>query len=369
LSSDSVTPPQYLLAIIQDPVEKDRVIRTHARWDSTEGKTFLYWIQAASPLEDFDAILAERLKAAPDDVVLRRTEQDTATPAEKPGILQRHRELAKQNPNDPNWQYLGIRAMPDGPEQDQAFLAALEKSPDNPWLNFAAGYLHATHAEWQKALLCFHLPLKRSVPLHDAATIQVARIRRLLAGDVTHDLSDLTDSVELQQHLALESGANYRGTPYFAYSLLNTGQVEEAYRIAGQNTDDPQLLVLIAASKGAPPEAMTRALQWKPDELQNPTALVYLAALAFRNGQPHEAYIERYMALYPSERKTAIDYVKKFIENGSPGELNDADLDGLDPYQRGVTLAAAIVMFPDKAQESWRTAAKALLFAAERPAF
>lgn len=369
LSSDAVMPAQYMLDLAPDPKERERAIRTHALWDSTEGKLFLFWMARANQVQDFDAILAERIKAEPDNVVLRRLEQDTAEGEEKERIRREHRELAHENPSNPDWQYLAIRAMPEGPEQDQAFMAALEKWPDNLWLSFAVAYHYATHAQWEKALAVYELPLKQSGALFDSTALVVARIRRILAADGTPEMNDLRGSMQLEQYLATETGENLQGTPALAYSLLHKGQVDEAYRVGNGGEGDPQLLVLLAASKGAPPEWQEQALLLKPEEVQHPVSLVYLAALAHRNGQPYHGYITTYETLYPQERKTSLDVIRQFIEKGSPGELGEEELTGLDPFQRGLAYSAALVMFPDAARESWRTAARALLFASERPAF
>jgi hypothetical protein len=56
----------------------------------------------------------------------------------------------REHADDPDWQYLGIRAMPEGPEQDQAFREAFEKWPDNVWLANAVAYDYALHADWEK---------------------------------------------------------------------------------------------------------------------------------------------------------------------------------------------------------------------------
>lgn len=390
LSSNAQLPPQYTLATVSDPVAQEQVIRTHAKWDSPNGKHIYDWLMRASRLKDFDEILSHRLQADPAEVVTLRIQQDTAEPAIKPQILARHRDLARQHPDDAGWQYIAIRAMPDGPEQDQAFVEALKKWPEYPWLSNAVAYHYSTQGEWDKALTHYKLPLGVPGPWYDSAAIQVARIRRLLAlkkqqerdelaqilGSMTHNasanLQDLRDSAALMQHLALETGDGFEDTRYSAYALMNQGQLEKAYQAAGGSETDPQLLVLLAATPGAKPEWQEQVLSASLDDFENydPTLLLYVAALAHRHGKPYQDYIEKFAARYPQEQLLLLDLLRKFLAQGRPPEsFEEQDLKGLDPRSRGLVFATTLVLFPDRVQESWRKSANALLFAAERPAF
>jgi hypothetical protein len=356
------------LTFADDPAEQQRVIRTHAKWDAPESRYLPFWLTKAEDLDDFKEILAQRLETDPGDVMVRRVEQDTAKRGEKSRILKRHRELAQQHPGDPDWQYIGIRAMPEGDEQDQAFLEAAQKWPNNVWLVNAVAFVHTNRTDWDQALESFNLPLRNPGPWTDTAAIQVARIRRLLAGDQAPDLKDLQDSFGLAQLLALESGENLQGTPVFAYSLLHKGQIEEAWNHAGSHNDS-RLVVLLAASSDAKQEWQEQALQYSLEQIEDPTLMLYLAALAFRNGQPYELYLKKFEEDYPVRRRSPLEYVKQMIEQGNPGESLETEITGLDCQGRGIVLATALVMYPDQAPESWKKTVRALLFAVERPSF
>jgi len=323
----------------------------------------------ASDVDGFRDILSERLEADPKDVTTLRVQQDTAEPEEKSDVLKRHRELAEQHPDDPDWQYIGVRAMPDGPEKDRAFLEQHRRWPRNVWLSNAAGCAHARQADWTEALACFDLPLNRPGPCFDAAAMQVARIRRLVAKGGSPDLDDLRSSFEVKQMLALESGENLQGTPLYAYSLLNKGQIEDAYRAAGGSEADVRLLVLLAASEGAKTDWQQRALQIRIEDVEDPRLLAYLAALAFRNGQPYDSYLKECDEQFPKGRTSPVDHVRKLMEQGAPGESLHDQLIGLDLLGRGIVLSTAIVLYPDQSNEGLRETARALLFAMERPAF
>lgn len=368
LTSDPQAYPAQVLQWVNSPADRERLIRAHATWDSGGSRYINNWLLMAAQLDGFDDILAQRLQTDPADIATLRIEQELAGPDQKEAVLARHRQLAAQHPDDPDWQYIAIRATPDGPEQDQAYLEALQRWPDNIWLNNAVAWIHSVHGDWQAALNCYEFPLSRPGPWYDGAAVQVARIRRLLAGNGTPNLNDLHDSSELTWWLALETGDGVEG-PALAYSLMNRGQLEDAWRFQGAVETDVNLLILLAASDGAPDDWQRRALQVPLEEIHDPRLLLYLAALAFRNGQPVVPYLDLFAEQYPADRTSPLPAVRKFIEQGGPEESLDDDLEGLDPAGRGLVLATAIVMDPDQARDEWRRDARALLFGPERPAF
>ena len=60
-----------------------------------------------------------------------------------------------QTSDDADWRYIDVRAMPDGPEQDQAFLDEHRRWPDNVWLSNAAGYVYAKRGDWNQSARLF----------------------------------------------------------------------------------------------------------------------------------------------------------------------------------------------------------------------
>ena len=54
--------PSALLSMLQDEKQQAEVIRTHARWDSSDGHYTAYWLSLASQGEGFDEIVRARLK-------------------------------------------------------------------------------------------------------------------------------------------------------------------------------------------------------------------------------------------------------------------------------------------------------------------
>ncbi len=86
------------------------------------------------------------------------------------------------------------------------------------------------------------------------------------------------------------------------------------------------------------------------------------------NGQPADSYLSESEKHYTEGGKSPVGFVKSFIEQGGPPESLEGELTGLNPFDRGVVLTIAYMMNPERAKESWRESARALLFATERPA-
>lgn len=363
--------PSQLLGLVDDPLEKQRIIETHATWDAADSRYIAIWLSLAQPLPAFKDVLQSRLQANPNEVLSLRLEQDTAEEHEQTAVNQRHRLAAQQNPDDPGWQYVAIRTLPDGPEQDQQFIAGFKRWPDNPWFANAVGYHEAKNGNWQAALSAYKLLLENIGPMSGHAAQETARIRRFVAGDSPPDLSDLRQFEEFDIIMIMENGEQeVRGSPTYAYSLKAQGKLADAYQVGGGNNAEGGLLALLAASEGAEPDWQRRALELPLSAMDNPAQLLALGALAFRVGQPHEKYLQKYADVVErpgqQDANTALTFIRKVIEKGPNPEL-ESELKGLLPKERGLAQMAAVVMYPEKSPRRWRAAAKRLLFALERP--
>ncbi len=363
------THPSYVLATIEYAEQQQQVILQHAHWDRSDSRFITAWLQRASVFEEFAEVVAARLAANPSDVPALRAQQDVTNRHESPQLFASHIELAQQHPDHPDLQYIGTRALPDGPQQDAAFLQLAVQWPDHCWINFAAGYALSRQAQWPAALEHFQQAARTPGPTYESAAVQVARIRRLLSGDGPVDLHDLHSAVELQQFLLFETGQAMQGTPEYAFFLLHGGQLQQAYRVAGGDQADPHALILLAASEGADRSWQQQALQLPLDQIQRPEQLLYLAVLADRAGQPYQRYLQQFDQLFADEDPSPGKLVRDFLERDTPPALTDQDLAGLDPYRRGIVLAAAIVRWPHRIDPAIKLKANRLLFSLERPAF
>ena len=373
LESSSDLSPQQLLGIAADPSEATNVILAHAEWDAASSKYIGHWLAMGTELPGFADLITRRLEANPAEVISLRLQQDTAESAEKKLILQQHQRLAKQHPESSDWQYIGVRAMPDGPEQDQDFVDGFEKWADNVWFANAAGNIQAQRGMWQESIDAYNLVLQNHGPVANAAAMEAARIRRFLAGDSPADLSDLAGFTDLDSILMIETGhEDIRGTEVFAFSQMAEGKLTEAYQTAGAENATPQLLSLLAASEGAESEWQEQALKIPAAELENAQHAIILAALAARLKRPDNAYLDRYSELMQrrdeGKTKTVADFVAQIIDQAPQASL-ESEMNGLGPAERGLVFAAAVIVHPWDAPPHWRKASRQLLFAIERPYF
>lgn len=368
LTAYSELHPQLILQFSGDPDEQQRVILAHAEWDAADSRYIDQWLSMAESLPGFYEVLSRRLAAKPNDVPALRIQQDAASGERKEILLEQHRQLGDQHPDDPDWQYIAVRAMPDGSEKDAAFMAGYEKWSQHGWFANAAGLSYSRTGDWQAALSCLQVPVNERGPMFDSAAVQIARVRRLVSGVQDADLSDLRDSVELGQRLQLETGEGMQGTEFFAYSRLSDGRLEEAYRLAGEANADNHILVLLATSVGARDEWQQRVLEIPPAELESPPDLIYLAALASRLEQPFDKYLDHYKQQRGQEEFSLVDLFVKLREAG-PMESFANELTGYDTWERGAILSAATILFPEQTPDAWKDTAKRVLFVAERPYF
>ncbi|PQO41879.1 M48 family metallopeptidase [Blastopirellula marina] len=363
------SPFRILSVLTDDPAEAENLTRAHARFDSPESPHLVEWMMEAQRLSDYSDILAERLKAFPDDVFALRMQYDGAKPEQKEEIKQKQLAQAAQHPEDANWQYIAARLMDDSPEQDERFIELAQKWPNDPWINNAVGYVYARQGKWQKALDHFDVCMRQPCSIRSDVAVMVARIRRVISGTEKANYSDLTNSsVKLQTILEMESGNKYQGTPMAMFPLMDRGQIEQAYQVGGGDQMDSFFLDLIAASSGAPQAVQDRALARPVAELDQAKTLPYLAALAVRNGKDPEPYLARLDELSPDEETEPFrQMIRQVFSDGKPTDALEQQLQQLDPVDRGTLLTTLAILYPDQLDEKWKQQARGLLFAMERP--
>lgn len=226
---------------------------------------------------------------------------------------------------------------------------------------------------WQKSLAAYDVVLKNHGPVASPTAIEVARIRRFVAEDVSVDLSDLSGLTDLDSILMVETGdQELRGTEVFAFYEMANGKLTEAYNTAGAENANSRLLSFLAASEGAEAEWQKRALQIPVAEIEDSSQAIIPAALAARLKHPHATYLDRCSEITEKQaqrkKKTVADFVTQLITQAPQASL-ETELSGLGPAERELVLAAAVVIHPWAAPPHWRNSVKQLLFAVERPYF
>jgi len=370
LSGLGDAPPAQQLNMLADQAEGLRLATAHARWDPLGSRNVAQWLWVAKTGPGFQPLLKARLAEAPDDVLLRRMEQDSADETGRAAVCQRDQASAAAAPQNANLQYLVARCLPEGADKDRAFVDGHARFPDHGWYAYAAAYVDASHAQWPQAIASADLARRKLLSLGNELGVDIARMRRLLGQDGSAELTELgKGSDALQRLLALESGQGIDTPAYKSYAELARGRVDSAVQLAhSKPQSEARLLRLAAASDRASPVLVAQALALPIDKgLDESTvwASVGLAARAGRELSAFEPMLQRAASRQADAMLRFIDALKR----GEAPEQAERWLDGLTPELRGQGYSVGTIMLGARAPRAWRDGARRLLFASERPYF
>jgi len=370
LSAPGDEAPEVMLSALPNTADRQHIIAAHARWDATEGKHVLEWLWLAQPQPGFQPLLRARLDERPNDVLLRRLEQDTIAAADKPALCAKTAELSHQAPNDGDQAYLALRCQPDSPAKEQGFIDAYRRWPENGWLALGAAYAQAGGAHWQAAVAPFDAAIRALPSMREGFSIEAARVKRMASPMLgSAALTMLApDSHQLDLALRIEAGNSDLKPPFLkAYSVLATGQIAQALDLAKSDPDTAaRLLWLAAGSEGADPALMQRALAQQ--EGIDLGTLWIAAALAARSHKDVTSYLKELPLAWQGHRQAMLDFIAA-VQSGQKPEKAEALLDDLEPDLRGNAYAMGVILLGPRAPATWRDGAKRLLFATERPYF
>lgn len=269
LASGADLPIGEQLDMLADAAARERLSLTHARWDVTSSPQTLAWLWSASNSAKFPELLATRLNESPRDELLLRVEQDTAGDR-YPAVCAKHKAAATAAPDDAGLQYAGIRCMADGDTQDETFLAAHQRWPNNGWLTMASGYVQLTRKQYAEAEQLLNKSRSLAPALSPMVADEVIRLRRLTRNDTKAGTDASTTELlkfapELRVYFDIESSDVAPNTPLADYSLLARGGVAEAgANAAKRGTDGQTLLLLAAGSDGLAPACAQRPPPFPP---------------------------------------------------------------------------------------------------------
>jgi len=350
------------------PVEADRakLILTHARWDATNSTHIMEWLRLASGLPGFEQVFVSRMKETASDVVLLRFEQDNA--GEKHAdVCTRHRALAEATPTAADLAYLSIRCVVDETDQSAQFLAAHAKWPDHPWLTLAAAATHAEAGDYAAAGPLYDQAHIRLPAMREYFAVDVARMRRLNAGDSRPDINELArHSTQLGMFAAIESGKDVAGTPLEAYAALARGQLEDAVRLAKASGKGSESVIwLAAASDGASRQIVQSALSLPLNDEADPTCMFAMYGIAVRERRDPWRYARRIEAALGAKARPALDFLEQ-IRAGADPLLARESLPAMDVRVRLYAQNAALLMLGARTPIGWRDEISRGLFVGER---
>lgn len=360
--------PGTVLASLPDSRARNAVLAAHVRWDADDTHYVTAWIRyAASALPDAAELLQRRIQDDPTDTFNLRLEQQLAVGAEHEAVCARHRQMAAASPGSPDLQYLAARCISDPREQARTFLALHRRWPRNVWLDLGAGYALAGDARWQQALPLIDAARLALPGLVEQLTVMTARIRRVVAGSRTADLSDLTGSSDLLNTLAsVETDEGAENGPQRPYTFLARGDLANALVSGSSDAERDRVLRLVAASDGAPSELVLRALELPPEAGLDADTLLPTLALAARSGRSLDPFMDAARRILGQSSEQVLRVFSLLRSRASRAQV-EAALRGLEPDERGRLYVAAVLLRGTACPADWRLGAQRLLFAAERP--
>jgi len=362
--------PQTVLDGLKDERERTRLLTTHARWDRLDTPASVEWLTAALASPVREQVLRERLDEAPDDVLLRRVELDSASPEQRPAVCDGHRARAASRPDSADWQYLVTRCIDDAAEQERRQVEGQRAHPDHPWFSYAAGSDAAAHARWPRALEILERAHAGIPAFQTHLALEMVRIRRMLGETRGPAFDRLTKgNVSLKEQLQMESGTVKGDGLPAAYAALAKGRLNDALVKAGPWPEaEIRLLRLTAASDGADAVHLGRARLLDTARGVDGDTVWSTVGLAIRERRDWST-LEPMMAQASALHARAMRRFVQAVQAHQPSASAEPLLDGMPPFLRGQAYSLAVVAWGAQAPAAWRLGAQRLLLVTERPYF
>jgi hypothetical protein len=368
LSAPSKQEPWRQLDLLRDEKQKSQVVLTHARFDDMKAPQTATWMLLASDLPGFQKVLAERMRATPDDVHLLRLEQDSTSGTEHEAVCGRHRALAQKQDNAADLQYISIRCLDDEEQQDAAFIAAQEKWPDHPWLAMATAKALAERGDYGRAQPMAEQAMNVLNALRPQLALDVARLRRL--NSATPDMPDLSKLVRHSDTLGMmtniETGHGLDDTPLAPYAALARGDVGKAAKFARQlEAGRERALRAVASSEGATADMIDEAFAQPLEEDADFETTMAMYGLALRTGHDAAPFAALLRKQLGEQAPDVVAFMDQLNRDHAASAIHAA-LPHSDLRLRLHALHAAVVLFGEAAPGSWRREVYRGLFVGER---
>lgn len=361
--------PDRQLDALANDAQRAQLIATHLRWDATGSGTTLQWLTMVDGDPARLALLQARLKAAPDDVMLLRAEQDGTQGAAHEQVCARHVAASRAAPENPGLRYAAVRCDTDSPQKWQAFIEGHQRWPAHAWMGYAAAYAELDLGRLEAGLAALAEARARLPALAEYIAIDEARLRRFLKQDGAGPMGELQRaSPSLRVRLALESGTPLTDEPMpTEYAELSRGRIDVALRSAAASRErETRLLWLAAGSDGADAAVVARALAL-PHGADAGSVWIG-AAVAARAGQDIAPFVAGVARHAPTDAALLRVFIEQ-LQKTRDVAVAERVLAEMSFQARVQAYAAGVVLLGREAPAAWRDAARRLLFADERPYF
>lgn len=362
------TPPETQISALDNEAMSKQLGLQHVRWDDTSATHSETWFTYAAAFPEFPAILAERLKRSPRDVVLRRAEMDLVEGAQKAALCKDLSGQSAAQPDDGDLAYLALRCRDkDGKAHDE-MLAARARWPKNLWLARWSAYDKLHSKDFTDAVPDLEQIARGSSAGNSYAGLELARLKRLLGQD--GDIGKLAPkSSPLEELIMIDKGDLPVGSVLRAYTALASGRLNEAQQMAAANPERAaHVLRLAAASDGADAGMIKRAMTLPFAEGMAKSNVWLGLALAQKHGYDTAPYRDATRMVAGPYQAPMLAFFDR-IASGKDPRAAERLIEAIPPEQRAYAWSAGLVLLGDKAPAEWRTSVKRLLFSSERPYF
>jgi hypothetical protein len=195
------------------------------------------------------------------------------------------------------------------------------------------------------------------------------RLRRMSSDGDAEGTDLVGQSDTLRYYLAVVSGKGLEPGIDKAYHHVALGEVDVAVK---EKMQDPQeaarILRLAAASDGASPEMVARALALPLDQGIDRATLWTALGLAVRERRDPAPYVAAIRESKDEEAEKVLAFITALRTSANPTDAEKL-LDGVSIDARGEAYSTALVILGARAPAEWRRGADRLLFVPERPYF
>ncbi|WP_299678592.1 M48 family metallopeptidase [uncultured Tenacibaculum sp.] len=245
--------PQELLSILKDEDQISEMIETHVKWDDDDSKQIVNWLYSLRGTKEGLAVLNSRLNRNPKEFISLRALQDLSDSTAHKDICNKHVELAREEPDNPDLYYLSIRCIKDEKLKDSKFLEGYKKWNQHNWLAYASGYIYTQKNNLEEAYEAYRVAAKGNPTIRSMIALDVERIKRILnlKGKKRYRTIIKNEQVKYYQNLELGKIENGENNPDYIFYLINNGKIDEAYKLVKKYGERMSYVnYFIAASKG-----------------------------------------------------------------------------------------------------------------------
>ncbi len=361
--------PYNIIGIVEDSLQVQRLIRSHALWDDTNSPYLMTWLRLLGSGPGSMKVLRKRLEKNQNEIYALRALQDNADSLERLEICAEHHQLAASEPKNADYRYLTIRCIEDEAQQNKAFIEWHERFPQHPWLAFASAYSYSKIGNWQKSHNAFQVASANNESLRASIGLDAERIRRVLERKLKIDvpLSERIHNPDIEAYNRMESGQldGQYGDSNHVYYLISEGKFEQALTyIASYEDIKPRVLRFLAASEGVNREIVESALELPTDVGIDYDAIWVALGVAVRENAATTDYIKSASLMGFDQRKIT-DFIR-LVKQGSTLEAEELLLNLDFRFKSQYYLLGSIIL-GEKAPGDWKIYTNSMLFANERP--